>query len=106
MDWTRSLSVGADDALEPAAVGEKKDATRAAKRVRRREQQKVAQQRYRCAALRISPLCGRSPPWYIMVHTSPMHRHCLKHGAELFEHVGDRARSWWKACVEHADGPS
>jgi len=48
MDWARP-GVEAPVAEAVQKVTEKKDETRTAKRVRRREQQKVAQQRYRCA---------------------------------------------------------
>ncbi len=59
MDWA---CPEAEPVVTEAAqkVSERKDETRAAKRVRRREQQKVAQQRYRCASkhvFRLACLC-------------------------------------------------
>ena len=54
MDWARPAAEPITQEAAPK-VSERKDETRVAKRVRRREQQKVAQQRYRRAAQALRP---------------------------------------------------
>ena len=51
MEWAGPAEEAVIEKAAQKVSGDKKDETRTAKRVRRREQQKVAQQRYRCAAI-------------------------------------------------------
>ena len=99
MEWARLAGEGAVKEAAPK-VTDQKDETRTAKRVRRREQQKVAQQRYRCA---------NDSPWHRSLslargsskHTERWTALPMRH-THGFIHIG---RSWtidWTQC-HHRD---
>jgi hypothetical protein len=60
MDWTGTGTTNSAGDADGSGSAKKTDETRAVKRARRREQQKAAQQRYRCV--------GAALPQYLLWH--------------------------------------